>query len=198
MSSSRPLRVDHCSSMDADLSRYWRDGYAIVRGFLNSDEIAEIADATDQLYAEGVAHGRCFRHGNLFYNVAAAKGGEPLVRMVQWPSYHQRILNRVRLDPRFAELLAPLVGGNLKQIINQVHWKAPGALGDFAWHQDSKSRRPASAYRNLATSYVQTGLAIDPHNPGAGGMRFIPGSHLLGDLHMNSEKHSLGVATKDS
>jgi ectoine hydroxylase-related dioxygenase (phytanoyl-CoA dioxygenase family) len=118
--------------------------------------------------------------------------------MVQWPSYHQRILNRVRLDPRFAELLAPLVGGNLKQIINQVHWKAPGALGDFAWHQDSKSRRPAAAYRNLAASYVQTGLAIDPHDPEAGGMRFIPGSHLRGDLHMGCEKHSLGVAMADS
>ena len=32
---------------------------------------------------------------------------------------------------------------NLKQIINQIHWKVPGSLGDFAWHQDSRSRRPA-------------------------------------------------------
>ena len=122
-----------------------------------------------------------------------ARDGEPFVRMVQWPSYHQPVLNRVRLDPRFAELLEPLIGGNLKQIINQVHWKAPGSLGDFAWHQDSQSRRPASAYRNLATSYVQTGLAIDPHTPKAGGMRFIPRSHLRGDLHMDCARHSLGV-----
>ena len=198
MRSSQLLRRVEAAGLSADLVNYWRDGYAIVRGFFGRSELAEISPALDQLYAEGVAHGRCFRHGNLFYNVAAAKGGEPLVRMVQWPSYHQRILNRVRLDPRFAELLAPLVGGNLKQIINQVHWKAPGALGDFAWHQDSKSRRPASAYRNLAASYVQTGLAIDPHDPEAGGMRFIPGSHLRGDLHMGCEKHSLGVAMADS
>jgi ectoine hydroxylase-related dioxygenase (phytanoyl-CoA dioxygenase family) len=108
------------------------------------------------------------------------------------------VLNRVRLDRRFAELLEPLIGRDLKQIINQVHWKAPGSLGDFAWHQDSKSRRPPSAYRNLATSYVQTGLAIDPHTPEAGGMRFISRSHLRGDLHMDCEKHSLGVAMKDS
>ena len=120
--------------------------------------------ALDQLYAEGAAHGRCFRHGNLFYNVAReGDGSEPLVRMVQWPSYHQPVLNGVRLDTRFVDLLEPLIGRNLKQIINQVHWKAPGSLGDFAWHQDSRSRRPPEAYRNLATSYVQTGLAIDPH-----------------------------------
>jgi ectoine hydroxylase-related dioxygenase (phytanoyl-CoA dioxygenase family) len=199
MGSSQPLRIQDPGSIHADLAHYWRDGYAVVRGFFSPDEIADIAEAIDQLYAEGVAHGRCFRHGNLFYNIArASEDSEPLVRMVQWPSYHQPVLNAVRLDTRFAELLEPLIGRNLKQIINQVHWKAPGSLGDFAWHQDSKSRRPASAYRNLATSYVQTGLAIDPHNPEAGGLRFIPGSHLRGDLHMDCEKHSLGVAMKDS
>ena len=63
--------------------------------------------------------------------------------MVQWPSYHQPVLNGVRLDTRFADLLEPLIGSDLKQIINQVHWKAPGSLGDFAWHQDSRFRQPA-------------------------------------------------------
>jgi len=177
-----------------EIASYWRDGYAIVRGLFSATEIEEIAAAADELYAEGVEHGRSFRHGNLFYNVASGSDGEPLVRMAQWPSYHQPVLNRVRLDSRIARLLEPLIGDNLKQIINQVHWKAPGSLGDFAWHQDSRSRRPASAYRNLADSYVQTGLAIDPHIPESGCMRFIPGSHLRGDLGMDCSKKSLGAA----
>ena len=177
-----------------EIASYWRDGYAIVRGLFSATKIEEIAAAADELYAEGVEHGRSFRHGNLFYNVASGSDGEPLVRMAQWPSYHQPVLNRVRLDSRIARLLEPLIGDNLKQIINQVHWKAPGSLGDFAWHQDSRSRRPASAYRNLADSYVQTGLAIDPHIPESGCMRFIPGSHLRGDLGMDCSKKSLGAA----
>jgi hypothetical protein len=178
-----------------DLADYWRDGFTIIRGFFAADEVGEISVALDQLHAEGVAHGRCFRHGNLFYNVAR-KGDEPLVRMVQWPSYHQEVLNRVRLDQRFARLLEPLIGRDLKQIINQVHWKVAGSLGDFAWHQDSKSRRPVEAFRNLATSYVQTGLAIDPHTPESGCLRFIRGSHLRGDLRMGGETHSLGAAMR--
>jgi ectoine hydroxylase-related dioxygenase (phytanoyl-CoA dioxygenase family) len=196
MRSSQSLRREVQAEIEAELAEYWRDGYTVVRGFFSPDEVSEIAAATDQLYAEGVAHGRCFRHGNLFYNVARATD-ESFVRMVQWPSYHQPVLNAVRLDTRFADLLAPLIGRDLKQIINQVHWKAPGSLGDFAWHQDSKSRRPASAYRNLANSYVQTGLAIDPHTPEAGGLRFIPRSHLHGDLQMGCSKHSLGAAMSD-
>jgi ectoine hydroxylase-related dioxygenase (phytanoyl-CoA dioxygenase family) len=195
---SQPLRRDQSAGLSADLARYWHDGYAIVRRFFDADEIAEIAAAIDQLHAEGVAYGRSFRHGNLFYNVADGPAGDPLVRLVQWPSYHQPVLNRVRLDHRFAQLLEPLIGADLKQIINQVHWKAPGSLGDFAWHQDSKSRRPAQAFRNLATSYVQTGLAVDPHNPASGGMRFIPVSHLRGDLKMDCSTHSIGAAMKNT
>jgi hypothetical protein len=199
MRSSQALRREEPSGLDADLAHYWRDGYAIVRGFFSPDEIDEIARALDRVYAEGTAHGRCFRHGNLFYNVAREhESTEPLVRMVQWPSYHQPLLNGVRLDTRFVDLLEPLIGCDLKQIINQVHWKAPGSLGDFAWHQDSRFRRPPSAYRNLATSYVQTGLAIDPHTPESGCIRFIPRSHLGGDLSMDCSKKAMGSEMTDT
>ena len=198
MRSSQALRRDEPHGVESDLTQYWREGYAVVRGFFSKEEVAEISGALDQLYAEGVAHGRCFRHGNLFYNVARERdGGEPLVQMVQWPSYHQPVLNSVRLDARFAQLLEPLIGSDLKQIINQVHWKVPGLLGDFAWHQDSRFRQPASAYRNLGTSYVQTGLAIDPHTPESGCMSFIPRSHLSGDLEMDSAQYCLGTAMSD-
>ncbi|WP_114952390.1 phytanoyl-CoA dioxygenase family protein [Sphingosinicella terrae] len=180
-----------------DQEAWDRDGYAIVRGFFSPEEVADIGVEIDGLQAEGVAHGRSFRHGNLFYKIAQGAGG-PVVQMVQWPSYHRPLLDRVRLDPRFAQLLAPLIGGDVKQIINQVHWKAPGAAGDFAWHQDSRFRRPAECYRNLATSYVQTGLAIDPHGSASGGMRFVPRSHVLGDLDLDTDTEVLGTAMRDA
>ena len=193
----RPLRTVERVADESDPEHFWQEGYAIVRGLFSPAEVAQIAAATDQLYAEGVAHGRSFRHGNLYYDVPAGAEGEPLVRMVQWPSYHQEAMNRLRVDRRIARLVEPLIGRDLKQIINQVHWKAPSKLGHFAWHQDSRSRRPASAYRNLATSYVQTGLAIDPHQPESGCMKFIPRSHLRGDLGMDCSKKALGTEMSD-
>ena len=108
------------------------------------------------------------------------------------------VLSRCSARRRAAvALLEPLIGSDIKQIINQLHWKLADRSGDFAWHQDAKSRRPAEAYRNLATSYVQTGLAIDPHNPGSGGMRFIPRSHLRGLLPLDITA-SLGRSPEDS
>jgi ectoine hydroxylase-related dioxygenase (phytanoyl-CoA dioxygenase family) len=180
------------------VAQFRRDGYAVLRGFFDAAEVAAIGAAVDQVHAEGVAHGRSFRHGNLFYNVAPGGEGASAVRMVQWPSYHQPVLEAVRRDPRFAAMLAPLIGGDVKQIINQLHWKAPGAIGDFAWHQDSRFRKPDECYRNLGTSYVQTGLAIDPHNPESGGMRFIPRSHLQGDLDLDTETEVLGNSMADA
>ena len=40
---------------------------------------------------------------------------------------------------------------------------------------------------------MQTGLAIDPHTVESGCLRFIAGSHRLGDLGMDCSKHSLGT-----
>jgi ectoine hydroxylase-related dioxygenase (phytanoyl-CoA dioxygenase family) len=182
----------------AYVADYARDGYAIVRGLFSAAEIAAIGAAIDQVHDEGVAHGRSFRHGNLFYNVAPQEQGPPDVRMVQWMSYHQPMLNAVRLDRRLARVLEPLIGRDLKQIINQLHWKTPGSKGDFAWHQDSRFRLPEAAYRNLGGSYVQTGLAIDPHNPHSGGMRLVPGSHRRGPLKLDTTTTVLGTAMDDA
>jgi ectoine hydroxylase-related dioxygenase (phytanoyl-CoA dioxygenase family) len=189
----------HSSNRDY-VAAYRRNGFTILRGLFSADEIAGIAAAAEQVHDEGRALGRSFRHGNLFYRVApggAADGGAA-VQMVQWPSYHQAALNAVRLDRRFASILAPLIGRDLKQIINQIHWKAPGSAGDFAWHQDSRFRKPVRAYRNLGDAYVQTGLALDPHTPEAGCLRFVPGSHLWGALPLDVPDEVLGSAMRDA
>jgi ectoine hydroxylase-related dioxygenase (phytanoyl-CoA dioxygenase family) len=161
------------------VEHYKREGYAVVRRLLMPSELAELARACDAVHAEGLALGKSFRHGNLHYRL---DHGE--VRMVQWASWHNQVLGKFRIDPRIAQLLTPFLGDDMKQIINQVHWKKPGGRGDFAFHQDSRFRKPVHAYRNLGTSYVQTGLAIDPHNPLSGGLQFLPGSHLCGDLSL--------------
>lgn len=180
------------------VAEYREKGYAIVRGVFAPDDVARIGAAMDQVYAEGVAKGASWRHGNLFYNVMSGPDGAPHVPMVQWPSYHNAVLAETRRDPRYVEILEPLIGRDLKQIINQLHWKLPHSRGDFAWHQDSRFRRPVEAYRNLGSSYVQTGLAIDPHNPDTGGMRFIPGSHTQGPVDLDTRTEVLGNAPEDA
>lgn len=181
-------------------ARYAQDGYAIIRGFWPQAELARLSDTVEAVRAAALAHGRSFRHGNLFYRVEPG-GGAPHVAMAQWACWHFPALDAFRTHPRFLALLAPLLGPDLKQIIHQIHWKrrdaGGGSGGDYAWHQDSRSRRPAEAYRNLGASYVQTGLALDPHTPESGCLRVVPGSHLAGELDLKRDETVLGRPADD-
>jgi ectoine hydroxylase-related dioxygenase (phytanoyl-CoA dioxygenase family) len=165
------------------VAHYRAFGYAVVRAVFRPDEVAELAAACDRMHAEALAHRRSFRHGNLLFRLGEDRHLGRVVRMVQWPSYVDPVLARYRTDPRLLAILAPLIGRDLKQIINQLHWKTPGAAGgEFGYHQDIRFRRPREAYREPAASYVQTGIAIDPHRPDNGAMTILPGSHRLGEL----------------
>ncbi|WP_158046268.1 phytanoyl-CoA dioxygenase family protein [Skermanella pratensis] len=172
---------------------YRRDGFIVVRGVFTATEVATLAEAFDRQFQAGLKHPSSFRHGNFHVRVADDGNLGHTVRMVQWPSYGDPVLNAFRQDDRMFRLIEPLLGGDLKQIINQLHWKPPGAAGgDYAFHQDSRFRRPREAYRNLSGSYVQTGLAVDPHTAESGAMRLYPGSHLLGDLDLMPRASILG------
>ncbi len=165
------------------LADFHEHGFAVVRGVFAADEIGTMAQAFDRIYGDGLAHGASWRHGNVFFQIAEDDKLGRIVRLVQWPSYFDPVLDRFRRDARMLAIVRPLIGDNLKQIINQLHWKLPGADSvEFGFHQDIRFRRPRSAYRHADTSYVQTGIAIDPHRRANGAMRLYPASHKLGEL----------------
>lgn len=183
-----PMTYDHVSQFRAD-------GYAVVRNAFSTSEVNALAQSFDRIHAEAMAHGRSWRHRNILFRIAEDAALGPVLRYAQWAAWMDDTLERARRDPRMLEILEPLVGNDLKQIINQLHWKPPGAaMAEFGFHQDSRSRRPHEAYRDLANSYIQTGLAIDPHTAENGAMILCPGSHLLGELPFDPDRHSMDVA----
>jgi ectoine hydroxylase-related dioxygenase (phytanoyl-CoA dioxygenase family) len=186
--------------MDQAYRDHFRElGYAVVRGVFRPAEVGELAAAFDRVYREGLGHRTSFRHGNVLFRVAHDPARGRVVRMVQWPSYFEPVLARFRTDRRLLAILAPLLGRDLKQIINQLHWKPPGAEGgEFGYHQDIAFRRPRAAYRAPATSYVQTGIAVDPHRPENGAMTVLPGSHRLGELSFATTGRVMDRALSDA
>jgi ectoine hydroxylase-related dioxygenase (phytanoyl-CoA dioxygenase family) len=180
------------------LEHYHAEGYAVLRGVFAPEELAELAAAFDRHWQIGMAHRASWRHGNLHYRLGHDAALGKVLRLVQWPSYEDAVLARVRTDARLLALLEPLLGGNIKQIINQMHWKPPGAAAaDFAYHQDARFRRPPEAYRDLGRAYVQTGLAIDRHTKANGAMRVVPRSHLLGEVALEVAGAVMDAAMAD-
>lgn len=170
----------------------------MLPSLFNPAEIAAIAQGFDRHWSMGLSYRTSFRHSNLFYRLGNDPKLGKIVRLVQWPSYGDPVLEQFRRDPRLFEFLEPLLGRDIKQIVNQLHWKPPGAAAaDFAFHQDVRSRRPREAYRNLAISYVQTGIAIDRHTRESGCMRVLPGSHLRGELAIPAPAQVLAGSPTD-
>jgi ectoine hydroxylase-related dioxygenase (phytanoyl-CoA dioxygenase family) len=172
------------SEIHAAIAQYRAAGYGVLRGVFGAAEIADMAAAFDRHWARGIALGASFRHGNLLYRIGKDDRLGTVVRMVQWPAYDDSLLARIRTDRRLFALLQPLIGGDVKQIINQLHWKPPGSDGEFAFHQDVRFRRPREAFRNLAQSYVQTGIAIDRHERASGAMRIYPAQPTIGEVDL--------------
>jgi hypothetical protein len=117
-------------------AQYERDGYAVVRNVFTPVEVAEMKARFDEWRASMLArHHATFVHGN--HRVWVSEGGaggagatKRVLRGVQWPSYEDATLDKFRTDPRLFAIASALIGRDIKQIINQMHWKV---RGNCAW-----------------------------------------------------------------
>jgi ectoine hydroxylase-related dioxygenase (phytanoyl-CoA dioxygenase family) len=172
----------------------WQHGYAVVRGVYGAADVAAMADEMDRLKAEALRYEASYRDRNLVYVIRPHPMAGRHLRFIHWPSYTSAVMARYRIDRRQLALVEPLIGNNLKQIANQATWKTPGTDDTrFGFHQDARFRRPASAFRDLATSYVQTSIAIDPHFVENGCLKVYPGSHQLGLLDLPADRSILDM-----
>lgn len=174
--STRPA-ADRTVIRESISDQFHEYGYAIARGVFTATEVAQLKLATDRCKQHGLKIGRSFRQGNLGYWIDDdANIGTNVIGM-QWPSYREPDLEAHRRDPRMLELLEPIIGSNVRQIVNQLHWKTPGSSFAVSFHRDRINRRPAEAFRDLASSYIQTATVIDPMTAENGALLVVPGSH---------------------
>lgn len=174
------------------------EGYAIVRGFFPPEVMREIQSAADAIEAEALRHHATYRDRNLLFEVLDdPQAGRRIVLQVHWMAWINRCFEERRRDPRYLELLEPLLGRDIRQISHQVHWKPPGAKYTFyRWHQDARFRN-GQATRNLLYGNINTGLAIDAQTVANGALQVIPRSHLRGYLGLSEDGTIMTGTTPD-
>ena len=165
------------------------EGYAIVRRFIAPEEVREFAEAVERVYAEGLQHHATYRHGNLCFEILNdLPTGQRMVLQAYWFAWIEPVLEAARRHRAYLEVLEPLLGRDIKQIANQIHWKPPATeFTSYRFHQDLKFRERKDLYTNLDIGYVTTALAIDPQDASSGAIGVIPGSHRLGYLGLSED-----------
>lgn len=181
--------------------QYREEGYALVRQFIDGEVLHQLKAETDRMYAEGLKHHATWRHGNLSFEVLPEKDfGKRYVIQAYWMSWISDFFEQFRRSSPYLTLLEPIIGPDIKQVAQQIHWKPPGAtLTGYRFHQDLRFRVAREAYRDITESTVTTGLAVDPSTRANGCLQVVPGSHKRGYLGMSDEGDTImkGLTAED-
>jgi ectoine hydroxylase-related dioxygenase (phytanoyl-CoA dioxygenase family) len=169
--------------------QYREEGYAIVREFVPPEEVAQLQAETKRIYEEGLKHHATYRHGNLCFEILPeAEFGKRYVIQAYWFAWISPYFEAFRRSEAYRILLEPLIGRDVKQIVQQLHWKPPGAkLTGYRFHQDLRFREKPDDFEDIVASNVTTGLAIDPSTKENGCLEVIPGSHKRGYLGLSDQ-----------
>lgn len=173
--------------------QFFEEGYAVARGVFSPETMAAVQAETRRIYEEGLRHPRSFRDKNLYFEVLPeAHAGQRYVLQAHWFAWISPFFEQLRRDPAYLAVLEPILGGDIKQIVQQIHWKPPGAgLTGFRFHQDLRFRERRDAFRDILRGQLNTGLAIDPATAENGCLRVIPGSHKRGYLGLSDDGGAL-------
>jgi len=177
------MNLDH-------VDHYWEHGYAVVRGVFSKSEMAAIQAESQRIYELGKQHHATWRHKNLLYEILPESfSGQRYVLQAHWIAWVSPLFERLRRDPRVLAIMEPLLGQDIKQVAQQIHWKPPGATqrSGYRFHQDLRFRERTDAFRDLMTSYINTGLAIDPATTQNGCLQVFSDSHKLGYLGLSDD-----------
>ncbi|MFO1468215.1 MAG: phytanoyl-CoA dioxygenase family protein [Steroidobacteraceae bacterium] len=178
-----------------------RDGYAIVRGFLDPPEVAAIGAEVDRIEREALArHHATYRDHNLLFEILNdPQARRRVLLQAHWTAWISPLLEQLRRSDKYYRILAPFLGEDIRQITHQVHWKPPGAKYTFyRFHQDARFREGNSKDYHYARSTVTTGLAIDPQTSANGALQVVPGSHRLGYLGLSDDGPIMVGQTQDA
>jgi ectoine hydroxylase-related dioxygenase (phytanoyl-CoA dioxygenase family) len=175
------------------------EGYAIIRGFLSVAEIAAVSAETDRIYAEGLKHHATYRDRNLLFEVLNdPKAQRRVMLQAHWTAWISPLMEEMRRSRHYYAVLEPLLGRDIKQISQQIHWKPPGAkYTSYRFHQDARFREGSlKGFDSLASS-VTTGLAIDRQTAENGALRLFPRSQRLGYLGLSDDGPIMVGKTQD-
>ena len=162
------------------------NGFVHIPAVFTLEECETIRRSAERIRRLSVGRHFGDRYGNIrFFDGKEEADGRSL-RSVIWCALLDAELEAIRRDHRLLSLLQPILGDSMRQVTNQLHYKAPGSRVSFPLHTDRSSRLRAQGreIRNLKSCFYQTGIMVDPMSLHNGGVYFLPGSHKWsGETH---------------
>jgi ectoine hydroxylase-related dioxygenase (phytanoyl-CoA dioxygenase family) len=155
-----------------DLDRLTREfheqGYCVVEGVLDADEVAALGRLTDQVIARAAG---LAAEDAVFDLEDSHTPAAPRVRRIKKPHAVDPLYARMARHPRITALLQRVIGPNVRLHHSKVNLKAPRYGAPLEWHQDWHFIPHTNMDMAIAA------LMLDPVDADNGPVLFVPGSH---------------------
>src|SRR5438552_9120209 len=147
---------------------YHRDGFIVVPDLLSKDEMAEIRDVIAALVA-GAAEVET--HTDVYDLEPGHRRGKPQVRRIKQPHKVHPAFDRVVRKREVLDVVAALIGPNLRLQGSKLNMKAAHYGSPVEWHQDW------AFYPHTNDDILAIGVMLDDMDLENGPLMVVPGSH---------------------
>lgn len=156
------------------VAAFHRDGFLVVRGMFDADEMREIAAWTDEIHGRPEAPGRYMMY---FEDNAFEPGSRILNRLENFLPYHEGFAKLLMSD-RLQGGVGQLLGEPAILFKEKINFKLPGG-GGFEPHQDQQA-----GWSTYADYFLTALLSVDAATEENGCLELAAGQHdhgLVGD-----------------
>ena len=179
------------------IDAFWRDGYLMVDDAVTPEQLAalkaEIADWVEESRAHAAPFGPPTIDGRPRFDMGAEHSADkPALRRINNPSDISDAYREVMLDARTVDMVADLIGPDVKFHHCKINLKLSGAKTEVSYHQDF-------AYTPHTNSDIVTALLfLDDIDESNGCLTVVPGSHKGPMLSLfDGERFTGGVAADE-
>lgn len=174
---------------------FWRDGWLLVEDVVDAALLAELQREFDGWVAESREHATPWgetvdKRPRFDLEAKSHSPDHPALRRVNSPTEVSDAYRRAMAASRMTEIVAELIGPNVKFHHSKINSKLPGAATEVKWHQDF----PFTPHSNddLVTALLFVDEVTDDNGP----LEIVPGSHL-GPIHSLWKDGTFAAAVAD-
>ena len=118
---------------NAQVEEYNEKGYIVVEGVLSPEKLAKLREETDKI----IAAASSVTENNELYDLEDShNASNPRVRRIKEPYNHVPYFWDLAKDSDVTDIVAQLVGPNVRVYGGKMNMKAAGYGAPVEWHQD--------------------------------------------------------------
>lgn len=191
LASFAPISTTGRTLSEEQLAQYNRDGYIIVRGLLDSEEIGKMKALHARAEVLSQERGESFKLNGAHYDVEALPPGHPqgkavALRKIQEVFKSEQDYVDVMSSEKVLDIVADLIGDDIYYHSSKLMCKPAHGGRRKPWHQDW------AYWQEMNTNQVTMWCAIDPSTRENGCIQAIPGSHKRGYVeHSHQEDYMI-------